>query len=475
MSGFYPVSLALAGRRAVVIGGGRVAEDKVGGLIAADARVTLIAPALTPKLEALAAAGTITVARRAYLPGDLTGAFLAVAATDDRTANRLVWAEAESRGVLLNAVDDVAHCHFIAPAILRRGDLTVAVSTGGRSPTVAVRLRDRIGRLIGPEYEPWLTLLGGLRDEIARRVPDVARRREVWYRIADSEASVLVAQGDLAGARARIDAIVAGEEGIGATPRRQGAVYLVGAGPGDPDLITARGLALLRAAEVVVYDRLVSERLVGEAPPWAERLPAAESGRDAAARQERINALLVSRARAGFTVVRLKGGDPFVFGRGGEEVAALRAAGIRYAVVPGVTSAVAAPGAAGIPVTHRDCAPAFAVVTAHEAGGTSRLDWEALARIPTVVVLMGLRALGEVSAKLVAAGRAPDTPAAVVVRATYPDERTVVGTLATIAERARAAALVPPATLVVGDVVRLAATHAASVQELVTVRGKNDR
>ena len=470
MSGFYPVSLALAGRRAVVIGGGRVAEDKVGGLLAADARVTLIAPALTPKLEAWAAAGAVTVVRRAYLPGDLAGAFLAVAATDDRSANRLVWAEAEARGVLLNAVDDVTHCHFIAPAILRRGDLTVAVSTGGRSPTVAVRLRDRIGRLIGLEYEPWLALLGGLREEIARRVPDAGRRREVWYRIADSEASVLVARGDLAGARARIDAIVAGEEGAGAGPRRQGVVYLVGAGPGDPDLITVRGLALLRAAEVVLYDRLVSERLVGEAPPWAERLPAAESAGDAEARQERINALLVSRARAGFTVVRLKGGDPFVFGRGGEEVTALRAAGIRYAVVPGVTSAVAAPAAAGIPVTHRDCAPAFAVVTAHERGGTSRLDWEALARIPTVVVLMGLRALGEVSAKLVAGGRAPDTPAAVVVRATHPDERTVVGTLATIAERARTAALVPPATLVVGDVVRLAVVRETSVSELVTVR-----
>ena len=472
MSGFYPVSLALAGRRAVVVGGGRVAEDKVGGLLTADAQVTVISPVLTPKLEALAAAGSITVARRAYMPGDLTGAFLAIAATDDRGANRLVWEEAESRGVLLNAVDDVEHCHFIAPAILRRGDLTVAVSTGGRSPTVAVRLRDRIARLIGPEYEPWLTLLGSLRDEIARRVPDAARRREVWYRIADSEASVLVAQGDLAGARARIDAIVEGEAGTGPAPGRQGAVYLVGAGPGDPDLITARGLALLRAAEVVVYDRLVSERLVGEAPPWAERVPAAESGGDAGARQEGINALLVSKAQAGFTVVRLKGGDPFVFGRGGEEVAALRAAGIRYAVVPGVTSAIAAPAAAGIPVTHRDCAPAFVVVTAHERAGTSRLDWDALARIPTVVVLMGLRALGEISAKLIAAGRAPDTPAAVVVRATYPDERTVVGTLETIAERAQAAALVSPATLVVGDVVRLAVTREAPVLELVTMRGE---
>jgi uroporphyrin-III C-methyltransferase/precorrin-2 dehydrogenase/sirohydrochlorin ferrochelatase len=377
-----------------------------------------------------------------------------------------VWAEAEARGVLLNAVDDVEHCHFIAPAVHRQGDLTVAVSTGGRSPAVAARLRDQIAALAGPEYEAWLELLGSLRSEIARRVPDAARRREVWYRIADSDARILVGHGDVAGARARIDAIVARED-VTAPPRRhEGAVYLVGAGPGDPGLITARGLALLRTAEVVVYDRLVGEGLVREAPPWAERVPASDGPAGAAERQTWINTVLVARAHAGLAVVRLKGGDPFVFGRGGEEVAALRAAGVRYTIVPGVTSAVAAPAAAGIPVTHRDCASAFAVVTAHERDGAAARDWAAVAEVPTLVVLMGLGALGRVSAELIAAGRAPDTPAAVVARATYPDQRTVVGTLATIASRAGAANLPGPATLVVGDVVRLADRGAVAALEL---------
>jgi uroporphyrin-III C-methyltransferase/precorrin-2 dehydrogenase/sirohydrochlorin ferrochelatase len=457
----------------VVIGAGRIAEDKVEGLLAAEAQVTVVAPRLSSGLEALVSRGSVEAVRRPYRSGDLEGAFLAVAATNDREANRAVWAPAAPRGVLLNAVDDVDHCHFIAPAIHRRGDLTVAVSTGGKSPAVAARLRDRIAQLAGPEYEPWLTLLGSLRDDIARRVPDPAQRREVWYRIADSDARVLVAQGDLAGAQSRIDAIVSGAHAAG-VERRDGVVYLVGAGPGDPELITRRGLALLRTAEVVVYDRLVGERLLGEAPPWAERISLAEGPRGAEQRQAWINDLLVARARAGLAVVRLKGGDPFVFGRGGEEVAALRAAGVRYAVIPGVSSAVAAAGAAEIPVTHRDHASAFAVVTAHEKDGAAGLDWDALARIPTVVVLMGLRALGDVQTRLLAAGRSAHTPVAVVARATAPDARTVVATLGTIVDVAAAADLEPPATLVVGDVVRLAraeGARAAAHQALAGVEG----
>jgi uroporphyrin-III C-methyltransferase/precorrin-2 dehydrogenase/sirohydrochlorin ferrochelatase len=454
---FYPVSLALEGRRSVVIGGGRIATDKVKGLLEAGARVTVIAPELSPTLETLVESGAVRVERRAYRPGDLAGAFIAIAATDDREANRRVWGEAEARGVLLNAVDDVDHCHFIAPAIHRRGDLTVAVSTGGKSPAVAARLRDRIGASIGPEYEPWLELLGSLRDEIARRVPETERRREVWYRIADSEARVLLARGDLAGARARIDAIVARTEPHLPAARRDGPVYLVGAGPGDPDLITSRGLALLRAAEVVVYDRLIDERLLTEAPPWAERISVTDGGADAEGRQAWVNEILIQRARAGFSVVRLKGGDPFVFGRGGEEIVALRAAGIRYQVVPGVTSAVAAPGAAEIPVTHRDLSSGFAVITAQgKDGAEPAADWDAIARVPTIVVLMGLGALSQVAKKLIAAGRAPETPAAVVSRATRRDGRTVLGTLATIAAAASAARLAAPATLIIGDVVRLA-------------------
>src|SRR3989454_2220775 len=270
MTHFYPAFLDLRGRQAVVVGGGAVAEQKVNGLLEAGARVTVVSPAVSRRLAQLAIAGSIALARRPYRSGDLAGAFLAIAATDDRAVNGAVWAEAEARGVLLNAVDDPPHCSFIAPAIHRQGDVAIAVSTAGKSPALAVRLRERIGGLIGPEYGTLLELLGELRAELARRVPDARARTRLWYRIVDSDVIALVRRGEVAGARRRIDRLVEAAE----EPETRGAgiVYIVGAGPGDPGLITRRGLERLRAAEVVVYDRLVDPGLVAEGAPRAERV-----------------------------------------------------------------------------------------------------------------------------------------------------------------------------------------------------------
>jgi len=477
---FYPVFLDLRGRRAVVIGGGAVAEQKVLGLLSAGAHVTVVSPETTPRLAELAAAGGIDLRRRPYRSGDLAGAWLAIAGTDDRAANAQVWAEAEREGVLLNAVDDLDHCSFIAPAIHREGDITVAVSTSGKSPALAARLRQRVARLIGPAEARLCELLGELRPEVAARVPDTRARTTLWYRIVDSDVIEFVRRGDDEGAHRRIDELVKQppefprlKPGPGtALPLRAvthrahssewghnepGVVYLVGAGPGDPGLITAKGLEILRSGDVVVYDRLVAPSLLAEAPPGAERVFVGKrphsSGADLA--QSEINALLVERARRGLTVVRLKGGDPFVFGRGAEECEALRAAGVPFRVVPGVTSAIAVPAAAGIPVTHRRLASAFAVVTGHECEGVSNLDWEALARVPTLVVLMGLSALPEITARLLEHGADPDTPAALIASGTLPTQRTVVGTLATLAARVAEEGLEPPATVVVGEVVRV--------------------
>src|SRR2546421_3871870 len=372
MTAFYPVCLDLRGRRAVVIGGGAVAEQKVRGLIAAGAHVTLVSPETVPALSDLARRGAIEIRRRSYRPGDLAGAWLAIAATDDRSVNEAVWAEAERVGVPLNAVDDLEHCSFIAPAIHREGDITVAVSTGGKSPALAVRLRQRIARLVGRVEARLCALLGELRPELATRVPDVRARTALWYEIVDSDVIDHLRRGDVEGARRRIDELVSevGPLESRLEPRRgaaaeaalpvygqgraassladseRGVVYLVGAGPGDPGLITAKGLELLRSADVVVYDRLVSPALLAEAPAEAERIL---RGTD----QQDVNALLIDRAREGLNVVRLKGGDPFVFGRGAEECEALRVAAVPYEVIPGVTSATAVPAAAGIPVTHR--------------------------------------------------------------------------------------------------------------------------
>ena len=238
-------------------------------------------------------------------------------------------------------------------------------------------------------------------------------------------------------------------------PRRGGVVYLVGAGPGDPGLITVKGLHTLRTADVIVYDALVNPALLEEAPVGSERICVGKRGGGHGVTQETINALLVERARAGATVVRLKGGDPFVFGRGGEECEALHAAGIRFEIVPGVTSAVAVPAFAGIPVTHRQYASAFAVVTGHECDGASDLDWEALSRLPTLVVLMGFHRLPEITRRLLAHGADPSTPAAVVTDGTSPLQRTITGTIASIATLTEEASLKPPGTIVIGEVARL--------------------
>ncbi len=380
------------------------------------------------------------------------------------------------------------HSSFIAAAVVRRGDLTVAISTGGKAPALAVRLRERLERELGAEHARFLELAGAVRAPLAARHPDFARRRELWYQLVDSDVLDLLRRGDEPAARRRFAEILGVEVPVpapAATGRRRagfrtrgraalrtgdrghravsGAVYLVGAGPGDPDLLTVRGLRCLQRADVVVYDRLLDPRLLEEAPRRARRIYAGKSPGRHALRQEEINALLVRHARAGRTVVRLKGGDPFVFGRGGEEALACIAAGIPWEVVPGVTSAVAVPARAGIPLTHRGVAASFAVATGHAAGDDEDgHDWAALARVDTLVFLMGAGHLAEIAALLVAHGRPPHTPAAAIERGTLPGERVLEGTLATLPELAAREGLASPATLVVGEVVRLRQSLAES-------------
>jgi len=509
VSGYYPVLLDLRGRRAVVVGGGAVAEAKVGPLVDAGAAVTVVAPALTPGLALQAREGGLAHVARGYASGDLDGAWIVIAATDDPDVNHVVHAEAESRGVLVNVVDDPPYCGFILPSILRRGELVVAVSTSGNAPALAVRIRERIERELGDEYARFLTLAGALRKPLAEKYPDFQVRRRLWYRLVDSDVLALLRAGDEPRARQRIAEImgVAASEEItdragsetahhrGTEAQRKsdsnnnnnelgasvplwcavagprpapdsrvtavGRVYLVGAGPGDPKLITARGLEVLRRADVVVYDRLVSPALLEEAPADAELVYAGKAPGGHCMPQEGINALLVHEARLGKAVVRLKGGDPFVFGRGAEEALACAEAGVPWEVVPGVSSVVGVTARAGIPLTTRGYGGSFAVATAHRAeDGTDPLDWDALAGMDTLVVLMGVERLGEVVERLRVHGRAPETPIALVENGTLPDERVVTGTLADIVERAARARVQPPAVIVVGEVVRLRAVLA---------------
>ncbi|WP_410539275.1 uroporphyrinogen-III C-methyltransferase [Streptomyces sp. KL2] len=392
----YPVGLRLTGRRVVVLGGGTVAQRRLPALLAAGADVLLIAPSATPSVEAMAEAGELRWERRAYRPGDLDGAWYAVVATDDAEANAAASAEAEERRVWCVRSDDADAATAWTPATGRSEGVTVAVLTG-RDPRRSAAVRDAV--------------VEGLRD------------------------------GTLTAPRHRA---------------RRAGVALVGGGPGDPDLITVRGRRLLAEADVVIADRLGPRDLLDELPPHVEVIDAAKIPYGRAMAQEAINAALVEHARAGRFVVRLKGGDPYVFGRGMEEAQALAEAGIPVTVVPGISSSISVPGAAGIPVTHRGVAHEFTVVSGHVAPGDPRslVDWAALAKLRgTLVMLMAVERVGAIAEALIEHGRAPDTPVALVQEGTMAGQRRVDATLATAARTVEKEGVRPPAVIVVGEVV----------------------
>jgi uroporphyrin-III C-methyltransferase / precorrin-2 dehydrogenase / sirohydrochlorin ferrochelatase len=395
----YPLGLLLAGKRVLVVGGGAVATRRVPALLAADARVVLVAPEVTPALRALAGEGRLHWEPRRFVPSDVDGAWLVHVAVDDRPAAAAVSAAAAERRVFCVRADDRYAATAWTPAVTRHGPVTVAVLSGGDA------------------------------------------RRSMAVR--DSIRAHLATEG--AGARGAVTE--------GAAP---GSVALVGAGPGDPELITVKGRRLLLAADVVVVDRLAPGLLLDELRPEVELVDASKIPHGQSRAQEEINRILVQRARAGQFVVRLKGGDPYVFGRGGEEVLACALAGVPVTVVPGVTSAVAVPAAAGIPVTHRGVAHEFVVVSGHVPPDdpASLVDWPAVARLRgTVCVLMGLANLPAIAAVLLAHGRPADTPVAVVRHGTTRRQQVVRAPLAEIAAAVAVAALRPPAVIVIGDVV----------------------
>lgn len=421
----YPLGLRLAGRRVVVVGGGAVATRRVPALLDAGADVLLVAPELTPALRAHVDAGRLRWEPRRFVPDDLDGAWLVQVAVDDRVAAAAVSAAAAERRIFCVRADDRAAATAWTPAVTRHGPVTVAV-LGGGDPRRAMSVRDAV------------------RELLAARAGQPA-----------GETTVAGAAAGSAGAAPGRPSVPApGESGADGAP--VGRVALVGAGPGDPELITVRGWRLLTEAEVVVADRLVPGLLLDELRPDVELVDASKIPYGPSRAQEEINRILVDRARAGKVVVRLKGGDPYVFGRGGEELLACAEAGVPVTVVPGVTSAISVPAAAGVPVTHRAVAHEFTVVSGHVAPDSpaSLVRWESLAGLRgTLVILMGLKNLAAISAALVAHGRPAGTPAAVIQEGTTTAQRAIRSTLGTVAADVEAAGLRPPAIVVIGDVV----------------------
>src|SRR5918992_2516449 len=455
----YPVALELSGRHCVVIGGGSIAEHKALSLIEGEADVTVIAERFTAGLEELARAGALRLNAKPYSHGDLEGAWLAIAATDDGAVNAAVFAEAEERHVLLNSVDDIEHCHFSVPSIVRRGELMFAISTGGQAPALAKRLRRSLAERFGPEYGELVDILGEVRaEQIERRTVDFDTWAERWQAALDHDLLGLVRAGRTSEARALVAEVL--EHGPGATPPQgnargtrpratNGKVYIVGAGPGDPGLLSVRARDVLDRADVVVYDRLVDPGLVRNKRAV---FVGKQAGRHHVT-QEQINALLVRLARDNATVVRLKGGDPFVYGRGAEEAAALAAAGVTFEVVPAPTAGIAALAYAGIPVTHRDHGSSVAFVPGHCALEGS-VDWGCLATaVDTIVIYMALGKISSIAEALIAGGRDPQTPSAVVENGTLPFQRVICAPLADLPSAVAAAAIESPAIAVIGDVV----------------------
>lgn len=444
---YYPVFLDLSDQRAVILGGGPLAAEKAAALVEAGARVRVFAARLNHDLQTLAEAGAVEVVPRDYQADDLAGARLVVDASGDLATNQAAWTEAETAGILINVVDRPAQCRFIAPAIVRRDPLVIAISTSGESPFLASTLRARLERWLGDEWGPFTSLVGDVRRRLRERGMSIKDQTPIYRRLLASDVRNL-----LRGRRrreARQLAATISQSGFGIA----GRVALVGAGPGDPGLLTVAARDLIFDADFVLYDALVGPEILAQCGPQAKLECVGKRGGAESIRQEDINARLVELARAGHFVVRLKGGDPFVFGRGGEEATHLAQAGVDVIVVPGVSAALAAPASAGIPVTMRGVASSVAITTAQGSDGLGRLADLARAA-DTIVVLMARSNLDEVAAEL-ARALGPDRPAALVSNATLPDQRTVSGPLGHIARLADCEQVAAPATLVVGDVVGL--------------------
>jgi uroporphyrin-III C-methyltransferase/precorrin-2 dehydrogenase/sirohydrochlorin ferrochelatase len=449
----HPIFLDLAGRRVVVVGGGAVAERKVEQLLDTSAPITVIGEQATDRLDAWSREGRIRLERRAYASGDLRGATLAYAATDNPTTNEQIRQDASADGVWLNVVDEPGLCDFFTPALVRQGDLAIAVSTDGASPVLAQRIRQELERRFGPEYVTALEELRALRDECLRegRHPSDERARID----AVVEPLVQASFGEREGKEGRREI---GKEGPGSPAAR---VFLVGGGPGDPELLTIRGRRCLESADVVIYDALVDARLLDLCRPDARRIYVGKRDGKHTRAQEEINEILVREARSGAVVVRLKGGDPFIFGRGGEEAQALAAAQIPYEVVPGVSAGTGVAAYAGIPLTHRDHTSEVVFLTGHRSSrpDVPAVDWARYAPgRSTLVIFMGLHNLGEIVRSLLDHGRDPACPVAVIHSGTTERQTTVVAPLAEIVRRVADANLEAPALIVIGDVVRLRET-----------------
>ena len=450
---FLPVFLNLKGRPCAVIGGGEVAVRKVALLLEAGAQVAVYAPAICGSLGRWVKEGKVRHVGKEFRPEMLDGCVLAIAATDDTAVNRQVSEAAKARNIPVNIVDQPDLCTFIMPSIIDRSPVVVAVSTGGASPVLARLIRARLETLIPAGYGQLATLVSRFRDKVKQRFTYPPLRRQFWEEVLQGHIPELIYSGQEEAAHQALQQKIDAADGARAPV---GEVYLVGGGPGDPDLLTFRALRLMQQADVVVYDRLVSPAVLELVRRDAERIYAGKERDNHALPQEDINLLLVRLAREGKRVVRLKGGDPFIFGRGGEEIETLAAEGVPFQVVPGITAASGCASYAGIPLTHRDYAQSVVFVTGHLQDGTVNLNWKALAQPDqTIVFYMGLHGVESICRELIKHGLPASMPAALVQQGTTRNQRVLTGDLSSLPKIVEQAKVKPPTLIIVGEVIKL--------------------
>jgi uroporphyrin-III C-methyltransferase / precorrin-2 dehydrogenase / sirohydrochlorin ferrochelatase len=459
--GYFPIFLRVDGARVLVVGGGEEAASKARLLLGSRAEVVVVDPEPCGSLVELA---TVTLHRRDFSPQDLNGARLCIVALDDEAAAWRVAAAAREAGVPVNVVDRPAQCDFIVPAIVERAPVTVAIGTGGAAPALAREIRTRVEAAIPPGIGALAALCRSWRTRVADALRDRVARRRFWDDVVTGPEADAAVNGEAAQAEALLASrLRVARAGQSVAP--QGRATLVGAGPGDPELMTMRAVRVLKSADVVLYDALIDPAILDLARRDARRIDVGKRCGRHAMSQAAINQLILRWAREGAHVVRLKGGDPFVFGRGGEEMDCLRAAGVPVEVIPGVTAACAAAARLGLPLTHRGIARSLHFVTGHGSdGAVPAHEWAALASAGgTIAAYMASRTIGVVAARLIASGLAAGTPAVAVENASRPDERRLFASLGELPAALSAQGFSGPTLVLIGAVVDLARTEAEQV------------
>ena len=449
---FLPIFMNVRGEKCLVIGGGKIASRKVFMLLRAGASVSVVSPELCQDLIIRKDENEITHIDRVFEDADIDACKIIIAATNDKSVNRHVSQLAKSKGIPVNVVDAPDLCSFIVPSIIDRNPVQIAISTGGASPVLARLLRSRLETFIPAAYGRLATLVESFREKVKTKFSNSAEIRTFWEQILEGPVADNLMAGKDKAARELLEAAVENAE----APAKRGEVYLVGAGPGDPDLLTFRALRLMQQADVVVYDRLVSQGVMYLVRRDAECIYAGKERNKHTLPQEGINALLVRLALEGKKVLRLKGGDPFIFGRGGEEIETLTEENISFQVVPGITAAAGCSSYAGIPLTHRDYVQSCMFVTGHLKDGTINLNWKAIAQPnQTIVFYMGLQGVEELCKQLVKHGLPITTPAALVEKGTTQDQKVHIGDLKTLHEIVKKNNVQAPTLIIVGEVVSL--------------------